>query len=75
MDDKQKYIHLKLKQARRAERPYTLVKLLVLAGFFGAMCGVISNCNDRNRLTPAEQKKVVTDIWGGDADAHKKRLP
>lgn len=77
MNEQKAFIHLKLRQARRAERPYTLFKLIILVGMISVLCGVVSNCGgrDKDKVSPAQQKKAVVDLWAGNSDAQKKRLP
>lgn len=66
---------LRLRQARRRERPYTIAKVwfvfcFVIVGLaFAQGC-----CSGTVERQTTEQKKHVTDsIWDGDANAHKRR--
>lgn len=68
---------LKLKQARRAERPHNLHKFVFIVCLLLTLCGLLGNCNaeGERRQTPAEKKATADAVWGGDADAHKRRMP
>lgn len=66
---------LRLRQARRRERPYIVVKALLLLCFVIVGLGLLQNCcSGTVERQTTEQKKHVTDsIWDGDANAHKRR--
>lgn len=85
MTEQQKYIHLRLKQARRAERPYTLLKLIVGGGVFVGLLGCLQNCGNEAAQQSEQQihqnarrdaEKANIDIWGGTTATLKhERIP
>ena len=53
-------------------RAHVVVFLLILA------CVLMQNCCSGigiDKTTAEQQKKTNEAIWGGDAEAHKKRIP
>lgn len=69
---------LKLRQARRAERPYTAVKLFAGVMLLFIALGFLQNCGRQvpeKPITKAEKKKYVDSLWAGTADNSKYRLP
>jgi hypothetical protein len=71
MTDQEKLIRLRLKQARRQEFPW---KGLFLAALAIVLYALLTNCCSTAQ-TPDQQKKTVDALWGGTAEAHKKRIP
>ena len=74
MNDYEKLTRLRLKQARRQEFPW---KGLFLVALGIVLYALLTNCCSTAlpAQTPDQQKKTVDSLWGGDAEAHKKRIP
>lgn len=75
--DEQAYISLKLRQARRAERPYTLLKLIFIFAALMTLAALLNNCCSgvTSSPTPAQRKQAVDAIWNGDKEAHERKIP
>jgi hypothetical protein len=74
MNDYEKLIRLRLKQARRQEFPW---KALFLVALGIVLYALLTNCCSMTlpAQTRDQQKKQVDALWGSDAEAHKKRIP
>jgi hypothetical protein len=74
MNDYDQLIKLRLKQARRQEFPW---KGLFLSALAIVLYAVLTNCcsTPLPAQTKEQQKKTVDALWGGAAEAHKKRIP
>lgn len=77
MKPEDELLALKLKQARRTERPHNLHKFVFIVCLLFTLCGLLGNCtaDGARSQTPAEKKANTDAIWAGDADAHKRRMP
>lgn len=78
MSNKDQYFHLKMRQARRAERPYSLIKGIMLFGMAVTGLAVIHGCGcgvDTDKPTVAQATKDAQSLFVGDAQAHKVKMP
>lgn len=82
MTDDQELRHLKLVQARRRERPYNVIKGIIVFGivmfFLGIVMSIVNGCGNGHVDTPAEQhkkQKLAMDLWAAHEAAHAKRIP